>query len=81
MTQTEFAVRLQVSRQTVSELLHERRPLTPNMSIRLARLIGGTAGTWLKMQQAVDLWEVQHGSSRKHTGIKRIRQPKERKAG
>ncbi|HVO87945.1 MAG TPA: HigA family addiction module antitoxin, partial [Casimicrobiaceae bacterium] len=31
MTQTEFAQRLDVSRLTVSELLHEKRSLSPDM--------------------------------------------------
>ncbi len=81
VTQSEFARRLQVSRQTVSELLRERRPLTPDMAIRLSRLVGGTPSGWLRMQQAVDLWEVEHSDSKKYAGIKKFRTPKERKAG
>ena len=81
ITQTEFAKQLRVSRQTVSELLRERRPLTPDMAIRLSRLVGGTPGGWLRMQQAVDLWEVEHGDTKKYASIKKIRTPKERKVG
>ncbi len=81
ITQTEFAKRLKVSRQTVSELMRERRPLTPDMAIRLSRLVGGTPGGWLRMQQAVDLWEVEHSDTKKYTGIRKMRTPQERKAG
>jgi addiction module HigA family antidote len=35
MTQTEFAQRLGVSRLTVSEILHEKRPVSVDMAIRL----------------------------------------------
>ena len=58
MTQTEFAKRLLVSRLTVSELLHEKRALSPDMAARLARLTNTTAESWLRMQEAMDLWNV-----------------------
>jgi addiction module HigA family antidote len=59
MTQTEFARRLGVSRLTVSELLHERRRVSPEMAARLGRLLDTTPESWLTMQNAVDLWEVE----------------------
>lgn len=59
MTQTEFARRLGVSRLTVSELLHERRRVSPEMAARLGRLLGTSAESWLTMQNAIDLWEVE----------------------
>ncbi len=57
-TQAEFANRLKVSRQTVSQLLHEDKAVTAEMAIRLASAVGGTPESWLSMQQAVDLWEA-----------------------
>lgn len=59
ITQAEFADRLEVSRRTVSEILHERRPVTPDMAIRLGKLLGNGAGLWLRMQQAVDVWTLE----------------------
>jgi addiction module HigA family antidote len=59
MTQTEFARRLGVSRLTVSELLHERRRVSPEMAARLGRLLDTTPESWLAMQNAIDLWEVE----------------------
>jgi len=64
MTQTEFARRLGVSRLTVSELLHEKRACSPDMAARLARLLKTTPESWLNMQTAVDLWEIQQGKDR-----------------
>lgn len=61
LTQGELAGRLGVSRRTVSEIVHERRSVTPDMALRLARLLGGSAESWLNMQRAVDLWELQRG--------------------
>ena len=58
MTQIEFARRLGVSRLSVSDLLHEKRAMTPEMAARVAKLLKTTAESWLRMQEAVDLWEV-----------------------
>lgn len=57
-TQTEFANRLKVSRQTVSDILHERKSVTAEMAIRLSGAVGGTPESWLRMQEALDLWEA-----------------------
>ncbi|MGA7749223.1 MAG: HigA family addiction module antitoxin [Gallionella sp.] len=59
ITQGEFADQLGVSRRTVSEILHERRPVTPDMAIRLGKLLGNGAGLWLRMQQALDVWQLE----------------------
>jgi len=59
LTQGDLAMRLGVSRRTVSEIVHERRPVTPDMALRLARLLGGTPESWLNMQRALDLWELE----------------------
>ena len=58
MTRTEFARLLGVSRLTVSELLHERRALSPEMAVRIAKLLRTTPHIWLRMQAACDLWQV-----------------------
>jgi addiction module HigA family antidote len=58
ITQKEFADRLGVSRLTVSELLHEKRTLTPDMAMRLGKLLGNGPEIWLRMQQTLDLWEL-----------------------
>lgn len=66
ITQGEFADRLGVSRRTVSEVLHERRPVTPDMAIRLGKLLGNGAGLWLRMQQAVDVWALEQQGDYTH---------------
>ena len=59
MTQVEFAQRLGVSRLTVSDILHEKRPVSVDMAIRLGKLLGNGAGLWLRMQQALEVWELE----------------------
>lgn len=58
MTQTELAERLSVSRLTVSELLLEKRGLSAEMAARIGKLLGSTPESWLRMQEALDLWAV-----------------------
>jgi antitoxin HigA-1 len=72
MSQTELAERLDVSRLTVSELLHSKRALSADMAVRLARLLGTTPESWLNMQQAVDLWELEKASE-KYRRIKPVK--------
>ncbi len=47
-----------VSRRTISEIIHERRKVTPDTAFRLAKVFNSTPEMWLNMQQAVDVWEV-----------------------
>jgi addiction module HigA family antidote len=58
MSQAEFARRLGVSRLSVSELLLAKRSLSAEMAVRLAKLLRTTPESWLRMQQALDLWEL-----------------------
>lgn len=58
LTQAEFAKRLGVSRLTVSEVLHEKRAVSPDMAMRLGRLLGNGPEIWLRMQQTLDLWDL-----------------------
>jgi addiction module HigA family antidote len=58
MTQGQLAERLGVSRQTVSEIVTERRGVSIDMAYRLARLFNMDASTWIRMQEAVDVWDT-----------------------
>jgi addiction module HigA family antidote len=58
LTVSSLAEALGVSRQSVNELLRERRGLSPEMAIRLGRLFGNSPEFWLNAQRAVDLWEA-----------------------
>ena len=72
ITQTELAERLSVSRRTVSEILHEHRPLTPDMAIRLSYLLDTTPESWLNMQQALDVWELERKNARIYEQIEKV---------
>ena len=57
LTTTLLADALGVSRQTINELLRERRSITPIMALRLSRLFGNSPEFWLNIQHSWDLWE------------------------
>ncbi|WP_077531107.1 HigA family addiction module antitoxin [Vreelandella utahensis] len=56
LTVAGLAESLGVSRQSINELLRERRAISPEMALRLARLFGNSPEFWLNAQRAVDLW-------------------------
>src|SRR2546423_1009797 len=72
LTQGELARLLSVSRRTVSEVLHERRPVTTDMAHRLARAFGTSPEMWLGLQQDVDLWDTHIARYAEYEQIKRI---------
>jgi len=43
----------------VNELLRERRAVSSEMALRLARLFGNSPDFWLSLQRSVDLWDAQ----------------------
>ena len=53
-----------VSRQSMNELLRERRALSPEMALRLGKLFGTTPEYWLNLQRNVDLWDAARGLKR-----------------
>ncbi len=71
ITQGKLAELLGVSRLTVSQLLHEHRTLSPDMAMRLEKLLGTSAESWLRMQESVDLWQARQQPERFAT-IKRL---------
>ena len=47
-----------VSRQSMNELLRERRAVSPEMALRLAKLFAMSPEYWLNLQRNVDLWDA-----------------------
>jgi addiction module HigA family antidote len=44
--------------------LREKRAVSPDMALRLARLLNTSPESWLNMQQAVDLWQLGRARTR-----------------
>ncbi len=75
LTVAGLAEALGVSRQTINELLRERRSLSPEMALRLSRLFGNTPEFWVNAQRAVDLWEASHNLEGTLDQIRPLRTP------
>jgi len=58
LTVSGLAEAIGVSRQSVNELLRERRAISPEMALRLSCLFGNSPEFWLNAQRAIDLWEA-----------------------
>ena len=55
------AAALGVTRTTLSELVNEKRAISPEMAVRLSKVFGGSAETWLVQQAQFDLSRVETG--------------------
>ena len=59
LTATSLAKALCVSRQSINELINERRAVSADMALRLGRLFSQSADFWLNLQRSVDLWDAE----------------------
>ncbi len=55
---TEVAAALGVTRTTISELVNGKRGISPEMAVRLSKVFGGGAESWLVQQAQYDLAHV-----------------------
>jgi antitoxin HigA-1 len=56
ISQENFAVHINVSRQTVSAILAGRSKLSAELAAKISRSIGGSTLFWLNLQTAHDAW-------------------------
>ena len=73
LTVSRLAEAVNVSRQSINELLRGRRAVSPEMSLRLARLFGNSPEFWLNAQRAVDLWDAAQAIKKDVVRIKPLR--------
>lgn len=57
-TVSSLATALGVSRQSINELINERRGVSADMALRLGRLFSQSPESWLDLQRDVDLWDA-----------------------
>lgn len=62
MSQLQLAADIGVSYPRINEIIHGKRALSTDTALRLAKLFGTSAGFWLNLQQACDLYEAMHSS-------------------
>lgn len=66
---TEIARLLGVSRQTLYDVLNERQPITANLALRIAKLVGDDAESWMRMQLNYDLEIAERALAKKLKNI------------
>ena len=59
MTQGELAERMEVPIQRINLLINERRAVTAETAILLAKALGTTPEFWMNLQSQFDLWDAQ----------------------
>ena len=58
LTITDAAGALGVTRTTLSELVNGKRGISPEMAVRISKVFGGSAESWLTQQALYDLADV-----------------------
>ena len=58
VTQSAFAIRLGVCFPRLNGIIRGKRTVTPDTALRLARVTGMSADSWLGLQQDRDLWHA-----------------------
>lgn len=56
---SEMAQALGISRQHLYDILNEKKPVSPEVAVRLGKAFGDGAGVWLRMQAAYDAWHAE----------------------
>ncbi len=71
MSIAKAAAAMGVTRQYLNRIATGKGPVTPAMALRLGKFMGNGPGIWLRMQQAVDLWDAEQKLGRELKSIKR----------
>ena len=73
ITQAALARALDVNRGRIADVVHGRRPVTPDLALRLARYFGMSPEFWLNLQTRYDL---EHTRDREGDAIARRVRPR-----
>jgi len=65
LTQRDLAAAMGVPRKHVNELCNDRRAITADTALMLARVFGNSADFWLNVQRRIDLWQALHSPRRR----------------
>ncbi len=60
ITQSALAKALHTSFRAINELVNEKRGITTEMALKLAKYFGTTPQLWLNLQNQYDLYKVSH---------------------
>lgn len=72
LSEAALAARLKLPPSIVHEVISEQRPVDADIALRLARVFKTSPDFWLRMQQAVDIWEAQAERQREYGQLKAL---------
>jgi len=75
ITQAELADALGVSRLSVNQLLNDKRAISAEMALRLARAFSTTARFWLDLQKGIDLYRASAELEEELRSVRVLRKP------
>ena len=58
-SRTAIVQSLGISRRRLGDVLGKRKSESPELAVRLAKICGGSIESWLRMQNAHDIWHVE----------------------
>jgi addiction module HigA family antidote len=65
-SKSEIARLLGISRQHLYDILNEKKPITPDVAVRVGKLFGNGPGVWVRMQASHDTWHAEHNVDVSH---------------
>ena len=71
---SELATLLGVPQRGINALLQERRSVSPDLAHRLARVFKTTPEFWLRLQEAVDIWDAWQANRQEYDRLKPVRE-------
>lgn len=71
---SELATLLGVPQRGINALLQERRSVSPDLAHRLARVFKTTPEFWLRLQEAVDIWDAWQANRQEYDRLKPLRE-------
>jgi len=76
LNQGDLAKRLGVSRANLNAIVNGKRAVTPEMAMRLERVLGVSMQTWLNLQAALEIYDALHSPRAKQIAkLKPVRRP------
>lgn len=73
ITQRDLSNGILVPYQRVNEIINEKRGITPDTALRLAKFFGNTPGFWMNLQLRFDLYQAQKTDSEDIKKIKTLK--------
>ena len=72
LTVKEAANLLKITRPTLSNIINGKSAITPNMALRIAKVFGGNASLWVRLQMSYDLRAAEREFENCHLELERF---------